>query len=271
LYDVSKTDSRASALDASILNKTSALGAQQAGNLEKATPDKFVRKLLAKYGFTGTSNLKWAQFANDVHDAGIHQHVPALTFLLGKYEAPKKKEREARKRKEHAPAEPMQTAESVSVSQLQEVQEDKAQVARMKVLATAIVEAVQAEEAAGRERRVNLFHMLLHPTSFSQTVENFFDLAFLMKDGFVRLVTTADAAYIVDATPPEAEEYAQGLVKVQNILKLDFSTYRRLTDRWCTPGMPPLLKRRESRDAEAEGNSGADGGGAPGKKKARSS
>jgi len=272
LYDVSKTDSRAGALDATILNKTSALGAEQAGNLDKATPDKYVRRLLAKYGYqNGRGPVKWTTLAREVNEAGIHQHVPATTFLLGKYEAPKRKERQERKRKDHTPTEPMETADQVNVSQLQEVEEDKAQVARMLVLGNAIKTAADSEEAAGRPRRVNLFHMLLHPTSFSQTVENFFDLAFLLKDGFVQLIATADAAYLVDRDPHKeatATEFAAGLCKVQNILKLDFPTYRRLVERWCTSDAPRYLPARGSASG---GGEGAGAGGSGRSKQARAS
>ena len=48
LFDVSKTDSRGSAIDASILNHASRLGAEQAQNLQQKTPDTFIRQLLAK-------------------------------------------------------------------------------------------------------------------------------------------------------------------------------------------------------------------------------
>jgi hypothetical protein len=49
MYDVTKTDSRASAIDAQVLNVASAVGADQAAALDKATPDKFIRQLLKKY------------------------------------------------------------------------------------------------------------------------------------------------------------------------------------------------------------------------------
>ena len=43
-----KSDARAGALDADLLNYTSGIGAEQAGNLEKRTPSLFVHSLLAK-------------------------------------------------------------------------------------------------------------------------------------------------------------------------------------------------------------------------------
>jgi hypothetical protein len=198
-----------------------------------------------KYGHGQTNHIKWTILAQAVSDANIYKTVPAVTFLLGKFEPAEKKERKERKRKE-GPSEPLQTADHVNISELQEVSEDKAQVARMRVLLNTIKSAVQAEEKRGAARRVVLFDVVLHPTSFSQTVENFFDLAFLIKDGWVRLDGQADAPYLTDAKPPTTSEYGSGLLKTQNIMKLDHATYVALVAKWCKPGQPPLLPSRDS-------------------------
>jgi len=146
----------------------------------------------------------------------------------------------------------MQTADNVSVSALQETAEEKAQTARMKVLLTSLVQAAETAEKRGAPRRVNMFHLLLNPDSFSQTVENFFDLAFLIKDGFVRLVCEPDAAWLVDGEPPKTDDFQGGLLRVQNILKLDFPTYRKLCDRWCTSDAPKLLRKRATAEHDKE-------------------
>lgn len=239
-----KDDSRAGALDASLLNVTSGIGAEQAGNLDKATPTAFLHKLLMKYKFSTGNAIKWAELASDVAMERIHKQVPAVTFLLGKFEAPAKKEKKERKRKEQGPSEPLQTADNVDVAGLREVEEDKAQTARLRVLANALREAAVAAKADGRERRVNMFHLLLNPDSFSQTVENFFDLAFLVKDGWVQVMCDDQCAWLCDATPPVTDDYQGGLHRIQNILKLDHPTYKRLCAKWCTPDAPQLLPKR---------------------------
>jgi hypothetical protein len=128
-------------------------------------------------------------------------------------------------------------------------------------------------ERAGPEGDVpiNLFRLLLHPTSFpqvchaglqpsdqltpggpailthvlcfAQTVENFFDLSFLVKDGRVAMQADAGGAYVVLSKPPLADAYHKGLLKTQNILKLDYATYRKLVARWCGEGAPYLASR----------------------------
>jgi len=79
-----KDDSRAGALDASLLKVTSGIGAEQAGNLDKATPTAFLHKLLMKYKFSYKFSkgnaIKWAELASDVAMERIHKQVPAVTF-----------------------------------------------------------------------------------------------------------------------------------------------------------------------------------------------
>jgi len=260
-----KDDSRAGALDASLLNVTSGIGAEQAGNLDKATPEKLLSMLLLKYKFASGKAIKWGELARSVEEAGIYNHVPAATFLLGKFEPPAKKEKKERKRKETGPTEALQTADRVNVDALQENDEDKAQTSRMHVLANALADAASAAEKRGEPRRVNMFHLLLNPDSFSQTVENFFDLAFLVKDGYASMRVDGDCVFLADTKPPETDDFKGGLLKVQNILKLDHPTYTRLCERWCTADAPQLLRKRAAAEHDApqpprEGN---------GKKKAR--
>mmetsp|Transcript_2407 Transcript_2407/g.4053 ORF Transcript_2407/g.4053 Transcript_2407/m.4053 type:complete len:179 (+) Transcript_2407:350-886(+) len=165
-------------------------------------------------------------------------HVPSITFLLQDFVAQAPKEKKERKRKDRTVTEPVQTASTVTVEQLQEQAEDKAQVARMQKLQRVITQQCEAHG------KVNMFHLLLHPTSFSQTVENFFDLSFLVKDGKAKIDSTRDGVYVYTAKPPEAEEYEKGLLKQQNILKLDYPMYVKLVDRWLSHD-EPLLKSRD--------------------------
>ena len=50
-------------------------------------------------------------------------------------------------------------------------------------------------------------------------------------------------AYVVPSKPPLADAYEKGLLKTQNILKLDYATYRQLVARWCGEGAPYLASR----------------------------
>jgi hypothetical protein len=119
-YEISREEARAAALDASIIRTATALGAEQAGNLEKITPEKFIIKLKAQYGYMKGQAIKWTSLAHDVHEAGIFSPVPAPSFLQGKFQPPVKKQRAERKRQQRdGPSEPQETASQVDVDALQ--------------------------------------------------------------------------------------------------------------------------------------------------------
>ena len=235
----------------------SMLGAEQAGNLDKKTPERFVRMLLGKFGFRQNTALKWTEIAAAVEEAAIYARVPGVAFELGHFEPPEAKVRKERKKKEAPSADPLQVADAVQVDQLQEQAADKAQVVRMRALQRAVEEHAEAAGVAGGAARVNVFRLVLHPTSFSQTVENFFDLAFLVKDGWVRLLAEEDGLYSQPSKPPTTDQFVSGELRtggrgIQNILRLDMPTWRALVKRWAPGGQLPLLP---ARGAEDEGGS----------------
>ena len=257
LYEVGKEDARYKAIDASFLSTTSVLGADMAQNLDKVTPEKFVNRLKAQHGFTratGPGKIKWKQLADAVLEAGIFEHVPAPTFLVGKFEAPAKKQRADREKKaKEGPSGPMETASSVNVDDLQENSKDKAQVVRIRTLLEAVKRGCADSAAQGQPKRVNVFHVLLNPDSFSQTVENFFDLAFVTKQGNIKLFVEAGTPYLQRAKAPKAEDYkTTGLFYKQNILKLDVPTWRALSAKWCGGGQPSYLVARDPRAPTAD-------------------
>ena len=253
LYEVTKTDARGAALDASLLSTTSQLGAEQAGNLEKITPEKYISKLKTHYGYRNATNLKWNELAAKVGEASIFQPAPAVTFIDGRFDAPVKKARQVReKRSRDEPEGPAQVAQSVDVEKLKETAVEKAQVVRMKTLHKTIKKASAAAEGAGQPKRVSLFQTLLHPTSFSQTVENFFDLSFLVKQGQVSITTDDEGAYLTDSKPPVADDFnTKGITPKQNVLKLDYATWRKLVARHITAATPALLPGRPAAAAAA--------------------
>ena len=248
LYETTQKDARGAALDATVLSTTSMLGAEQAGNLEKITPEKYISKLRAVYGWSKASNakIKWTELATAVADASIFEPAPGVTFIDGHFEAPAKKARQQRdKRSRDEPDGPAQVAATVDVQKLKETAEEKAQVVRMTLLQQTIKKHAVEAEAAGGQKRVSLFRALLHPTSFSQTVENFFDVSFLIKQGTVGISSDAHGVYVRPTKKPNTDEYNnKGLAWKQNVLKLDYQTWKKLVARHITPETPALLPGR---------------------------
>ena len=98
----------------------------------------------------------------------------------------------------------------MSVDALKEQEEKKAQVVRMAKLAKVIKEKSAESASSGGPKHVCLFRTLLHPTSFSQTVEKFFDLAFLIKAGDAGLDKEEDGLYIKRMKKPDADDFKTG-------------------------------------------------------------
>ena len=243
LFDVAQHEAVGQSLDATVLSKVSNLGAEQAGNLDKQG-ETFIRKLKASFATTASGNtINWPKLAELVDSAGIFQHVPALTFCLCNIEmdesAPEEQSQQPSQRRQRVvrqASEPQSVADTMQLTQLQEEADDKAQLSRVEILYSCLM------ERAGPNGLINMFKLLLHPNSFSQTVENFFDLAFLAKEGRVSIEADGECTYVSTARPPEASIH-HNIVKNQNILQLDYSTYRKLVERWCDG--PSLIPCRE--------------------------
>lgn len=165
-------DGQVHALDATAQNLISGLGAEQAAKLDKRTPDVFVSKLKGSVFFSGSGDkgyIRWADLGAELNERTVYSRTPALTFCLARYTAPAPKDKKERKRRE-GPTGPQKLAEGVEVDELQQNEVTKAQKHRLNTLGKVIKEAAADAEAAGGRRAVNLFRVVLHPTSFSQTV-----------------------------------------------------------------------------------------------------
>lgn len=84
-------------------------------------------------------------------------------------------------------------------------------------------------------KAINYFHFVLHPTSFSSTVENIFHVSFLVRDGFVKLYYDDSGMPVIEPAADAKKENASrtnrnGYSKKQNILSIDMTVWKDLVD-----------------------------------------
>ena len=71
-----------------------------------------------------------------------------------------------------------------------------------------------------------------------------------IKAGDAGLDKEGDGLYIKRMKKPDADDFKTGkAVRTQNILKLDYPTYKKLVARWLPPGTAPFLSSRDGDEA----------------------
>ncbi|KAG1870315.1 hypothetical protein F4604DRAFT_1681818 [Suillus subluteus] len=71
---------------------------------------------------------------------------------------------------------------------------------------------------------VNLFHLVINPLDFRQSVESIYHLSFLIRNGTCALrVADNENPMVCQAVPPTHQEHANGVNRTQMIMDLEFS------------------------------------------------
>ncbi|KAF3088089.1 nuclear protein [Orbilia oligospora] len=79
---------------------------------------------------------------------------------------------------------------------------------------------------------INYFEFVINPESYSQTIENMFYLAFLVKDGRVAILESEDGLlYLADADPPTPEEIEkENISRKQIVMPMEKHIWRELIE-----------------------------------------
>lgn len=116
------------------------------------------------------------------------------------------------------------------------------------------------------KEKTDFFRTLIHPTSFTQSIENLFDLTFLVKKGqaevsldpdlgvpFVRKVGDDDDDVLDDEDDEEAAGGRKGdTSNAQCIIKMDMTTWQRIVHAWKLEGRAPFLPDRTAQYKQDE-------------------
>jgi non-structural maintenance of chromosomes element 4 len=152
--------------------------------------------------------------------ASYLRRAPSCGFMNGAIGDVQMRERKARQARRQKVVEKEGGAEIVNPEREEKTATDQR-----------VAAALSCLEEVSEQGPVSLFHFVLNPKSFTQTVENIFDVSFLVNKGNAALTFHNNIPYIQKSAPPGSSDEAQ---KVQNwqqfVCKLDVGRYYQLIE-----------------------------------------
>ncbi|KAJ1795544.1 hypothetical protein LPJ56_007344 [Coemansia sp. RSA 2599] len=185
-----------------------------------------LREMLFVRGAGGADEQQLQGAASDWGRVGcvaqrFTREAPRFSCIYG----PLMTERKERKRAERRPVDrSRQTA--VRESRIESV--DESDIKKQENQTTKLVRKVHG--ILTRTGPVNLFHLVINPESFAQSVENIFFVSFLIRDGKAYIDDQSGQPMIEACEPPQQDDYQKGLTRKQLIFSLDQSTWREIID-----------------------------------------
>ena len=195
------------------------------------------------------SMLRWAAIGHDVEN--VLPLLPRFHSLSG----PLKRKPQARAVRT-APQQKKNDAPVRQPKRLKSSEEDKAQTRQTKRISRQH-KVLQAQTGAQgkKPKGVGLFELVMQPKSFAQTVENIFDLSFLVKEGRARLKADMDdgTPQVATAVRPQSDD--QDLT-CQSVLCFSMDHFAQINEaRLIEQGMiPPRAEAEAERGRSAEGD-----------------
>mmetsp|Transcript_20878 Transcript_20878/g.61781 ORF Transcript_20878/g.61781 Transcript_20878/m.61781 type:complete len:331 (+) Transcript_20878:14-1006(+) len=234
---------RSAVVDSRLALMASEYGYIQSANLKKRTPEAFLDKLRSNMGkvLNDPENveehvvtIRWDDLGEVAANAFAQVPCWDNPWHAMMADAPAK----ARKQREKRAKDSIDPEVHPTALSLDEINREAESTQNLRL--TTMVKVLANEDTRLRPRTdddgayVKLFHLLVHPTSFSNTIENFFDLCFLVKEGRAGIQMSQSGEPMVRPTEsPRDEAYLAGSVKkMQNILSLDYPTYQELAKRY---------------------------------------
>ena len=200
--------------------------AQLAHSVTQYSSAKIIEKLKVDYNRRKCSKGPWVALGNDV--AHLYSAVPKMGFMVGILQSPevqkepkKKKQKQTQEDSSKLEATQYDTTDySDKQSQSQEKKQEEATNKRLQNLL--------GHMTAQNGHDMDLVNLLVNPDKFSETVENFFDLSFLVKDGRAKIALDNDGiAYTALTEPPDEQ-----VPKSQTVVVLSAADNKKLAELW---------------------------------------
>jgi hypothetical protein len=211
------------AIDTSIIRRVAEMGTQQAEGIRIDTFDKeeFMKKLFTEMGGHKRSVLDWSSLG--CKSLPIFKCSPDIEFMYGSLNlTPRVRTLRKMSRQERPQA--SETTRPSEVQQTGDVEE-----ATTKDVQN-LLQHLRAALKESQRNAVHYFKFLVHPTSFSQTVENIFHLSFLIKDGRVALELIDGQPYISIPKSVATSGQSTKSTRKQAILRIDMSLWQEIID-----------------------------------------
>ncbi|KAG9009734.1 nuclear protein [Tulasnella sp. 427] len=221
-------------LDSRLLSTVSALSAAKARDLKHDgaafETDDFIQRLVTFLG-KGKADLESVD-EGDLENDNIldweklgrlalrrSRRAPGLDFMLGPLNIEQKKKKTVKRAKLDKDTGPAVQPHEVTKDDIEKNKE------------TGAGSDIELTAKLGKlvdkfKEPVNIFKLLVNPHSFAQTVENFFYLAFLIKDGKVSLVSIDGEPCVEACEPMTAQDAANGVAKQQGVWQIDMELWQ---------------------------------------------
>jgi len=193
---------------------------------------------LKKHYSTGKNRCKWLALGEDV--SGLFSAVPELGFMFGSLQQPEKVKKVAeRKKRKVAEDDDLQETQYETTDYSQRAPGDP-QAKKQEEATNRRLQTLAALMETKKDEHFDLVNLLVNPDKFSETVENFFDLSFLVKDGKANIDIDPDTGLprAAISNPPDEQ-----VPKSQTVVVLGANDNKRLAELWNLQGT--MLSRED--------------------------
>ncbi|KAG9316304.1 putative non-structural maintenance of chromosome element 4 [Chiua virens] len=224
-------------LDSTVLRNVSSIGAQKARAMKLGSAafdaDDFVSKLISFMGgrqrfedeegdeMEGVEEvlLDWDKIGRKA--LAKSRRVPVTGFMLGPLSLEQKKRAPNKRSKQEKVQEEERRPQEIKEEDIKRSDNETTK------------NVLTIKNILQETGPINLFHFIVNPKDFAQSVENLFYLSFAIRDGEVAFeINEEGEPLIMCCETPTMEEKAAGLHARQMVLEFDMATWERAIEIW---------------------------------------